>query len=300
QVRETVYKSYYSVLIAEKALGFVQESLKRLQKLSGDFEQMFKNGFAEKLDIDKTTVSLNNTRSVEIQLRNTVSAGYASLKKNLGLHQSDTLVLKDTLNQQRIRDGLLSETFSYEDRNEIKYLNKAKELQGFDIKRYQFSYLPTISAFYNFQRTGQKNPVFEAYTGKTWFWYNTSLIGLNVNIPIFDGGQKKQKIRQSQSVLQKVEINLDNAKKGIDLERTVAKNTLTNAILNLDVQEDNMKLAEKVYNTEKKKYEAGVGSSFAILQADTDMQTAQSNYFRAMYDAMVAKVNYLKALGKLQ
>jgi outer membrane protein TolC len=286
-------------LITEKQLGFVQESLKRLQKLSSDMEQMFKNGFAERLDIDKTKVSLNNTTSIENQLRNGVAIGYASLKWTLGLSQADTLVLKDTLNQQEIKDGLLSENFSYDDRNEIKYLNKAKELQGYDIKRYKLSYYPTVAAFYNFQRTGQKNPAFEAFTGKSWFWYNTNLVGLNINIPIFDGGQKRQKIRQSQFTLQKVENSLDNAKKGIDLERTIAKNTLTNAILNLDVQADNMKLAEKVYNTEKKKYEAGLGSSFAILQSDTDMQTAQSNYFRALYDAIIARVSYLKALGQL-
>jgi outer membrane protein TolC len=92
---------------------------------------------------------------------------------------------------------------------------------------------------------------------------------------------------------------LDQAKKGIDLEITVAKNTLTNAILNMDMQEENMKLAERVYNTEKKKYEAGLGSSFAILQSDTDLQQAQSNYFKSLYDAIIARVSYLKALGKL-
>jgi outer membrane protein TolC len=92
---------------------------------------------------------------------------------------------------------------------------------------------------------------------------------------------------------------MDQAKKGIDLEITVAKNTLTNAILNMDVQEDNMKLAEQVYNTEKKKYEAGLGSSFSILRSDTDLQQAQSNYFKSLYDAIIAKVSYLKALGKL-
>jgi outer membrane protein TolC len=299
KVREAVYKSYYAVLITEKQLGFVQESLKRLQKLSGDMEQMFKNGFAERLDIDKTRVSLNNTTSIENQLRNGVAIGYASLKWTLGLSQADTLVLKDTLNQVDIKDGLLGENFSYDNRNEIKYLNKAKELQGYDIRRYKLSYYPTVSAFYNFQRTGQKNPAFEAVTGKPWFWYNTNLVGLNINIPIFDGWQKKQKIRQSEFALDKVQNSLDDAKKGIDLEIAIAKNTLTNAILNLDVQADNMKLAEKVYNTEKKKYEAGLGSSFAILQSDTDMQTAQSNYFRALYDAMIARVSYLKALGKL-
>ena len=96
-----------------------------------------------------------------------------------------------------------------------------------------------------------------------------------------------------------MENTLDQARKGIDMEITVAKNALTNAILIMDVQEDNMRLAEKVYNTEKKKYEAGLGSSFAILQSDTDLQQAQSNYFKALYDAIIARVSYLKAMGKL-
>jgi outer membrane protein TolC len=299
KVREAVYKSYYAVLIGQKQLGFVQESKKRLQKLSHDMDVMFKNGFVERLDIDKTTVSLNNTTAVENQLKNGVVIGYAVLKMNLGLSQSDTLILKDTLTASQVKEGLLDESFSYEDRNEIKFLNKAKQLQGYDIKRYQLSYFPTVSAFYSFQEIGQRSSAALSSNNKPWFWYNTNQVGLSINIPIFDGFQKKYKIQQSKFVLEKVENSLDQAKKGIDLEKTVAKNTLTNAILNMDVQEENMQLAERVYNTEKKKYEAGLGSSFTILQSDTDLQQAQSNYFKALYDAIVAKVSYLKALGKL-
>jgi outer membrane protein TolC len=134
---------------------------------------------------------------------------------------------------------------------------------------------------------------------KPWFWYNTSQIGLSINVPIFDGFQKKQKIQQSKFALEKIENSLDQAKKGIDLEKTVSRNTLQNALLTLDVQEENMKLAENVYNAEKKKYEVGTGSSFSILNADTELQQAQSNYFKALYDAIIARVSYLKALGKL-
>jgi len=54
-----------------------------------------------------------------------------------------------------------------------------------------------------------------------------------------------------------------------------------------------------VYNGTKTKFEQGVGSSFEVLQADTDFQTAQSNYFSALYNAVVAKVSYLYSLGKL-
>ena len=299
KVREAVYKSYYAVLIAEKQLEFVRESIKRLEKLSSDMNVMFTNGFVEKLDIDKTTVTLNNTKAAENQLNNGIVIGYALLKANMGLSQSDSLVLVDELSSTAIKDGVLEENFSYENRNEIKLLNKAVELQGYDIRRYKLSYAPTVAAFYSFQQNGQRNEDFKSFTGKSWFWYNTSLVGINVSIPIFDGFQKKYKIHQSQATLEKVQNTLDNAKKGIDMERTAAKNTLTNSILTMDVQEKNMELAEKVYNTVKKKYEQGLGSSFEVLQSDTDMQQAQSNYFRALYDAIIARVSYLKALGTL-
>jgi outer membrane protein TolC len=259
---------------------------------------MFKNGFVERLDIDKTTVTLNNTKTTEAQLRNGVIIGLAVLKMNLGLSQSDSLVLKDSLTADFIKENILDEAFSYEDRNEIKLLNSAVKLQGFDVRRYKLSYYPTVSAFYNFQKNGQRRAD-QGGNDKPWFWYNTNLIGVAVNVPIFDGFQKRNKIRQSQYTLEKVQNTLDQTKKGIDLEKTVAKNTLTNAILTMDAQESNMQLAERVYTAVKKKYEQGVGSSFEILQADTEFQQAQSNYFRALYDAIIAKISYQKALGKL-
>lgn len=295
-VKEAVYKSYYAVLISQKQLLYIQESIKRLEKLTNEMNEMFKNGFVEKLDIDKTTVTLNNTRMTEIQLRNVVTIGLAVLKRNLGLTQSDSVVLKDVLNADLIKAEILDDDFKYEDRNEVKLLNSALKLQGYDIRRYKLSYYPTVSAFYNFQHTGQRNS--EGSTNP-WFWYSTNLIGLSVNVPIFDGFQKKNKIKQSEFTLEKVQNTLDETKKGIDLERAVAKNTLINSILAMDAQEKNMELAQRVFNTVKTKYANGVGSSIETLQADTDLQEAQSNYFRALYDAVLAKIVYMRSLGRL-
>jgi outer membrane protein TolC len=295
-VKEAVYKSYYAVLISQKQLQYVQESIKRLEKLTTEMNEMFKNGFVEKLDIDKTTVSLNNTKMTEIQLRNVVTIEMALLKRNLGLTQSDSVVLKDVLNTDLIKAEILDDDFQYENRNEIKLLNSAVKLQGYDIRRYKLSYYPTVSAFYNYQYNGQRS---SEGSNKPWFWYNTSLIGLSVNLPIFDGFQKKNKIKQSEFTLEKVQNTLDQTKKGIDLERAVAKNTLINSILAMDAQEKNMELAQRVFNTVKTKYANGVGSSIETLQADTDLQQAQSNYFRALYDAVLAKIVYIRSLGKL-
>src|SRR5688572_17077153 len=134
KVREAVYKSYYAVLIAEKQILFTRESIKRLEKLTSDMNVMFTNGFVEKLDIDKTTVTLNNTKAIENQLNNAIAIGYAVLKATMGLSQSDSLILVDELSSTAIKDGVLEENFSYENRNEIKLLNKAVELQEYDIR----------------------------------------------------------------------------------------------------------------------------------------------------------------------
>ena len=84
------------------------------------------------------------------------------------------------------------------------------------------------------------------------------------------------------------------------MQQSISKESLKSALLNLDAQERNVQLAESVYNSTKKKFEAGFGSSFEVLQADNDWQTAQSNYFSVLYNAIVTKISYQSSLGKLE
>jgi outer membrane protein TolC len=120
-----------------------------------------------------------------------------------------------------------------------------------------------------------------------------------MSIPVFDGFQKRSRVRQAQLRLDKTLNDKDNLERVIDFQREAAVNIMRNSLATLDVQERNMQLAEKVFNTTKKKYEQGLGSSFEILQADQEFQIAQGNYFQALYDAVNAKIGYYRALGKL-
>jgi outer membrane protein len=122
---------------------------------------------------------------------------------------------------------------------------------------------------------------------------------MNINVPIFDGFQRKYKVQQARFNVQKLDNTLNYVKQAIDLEQFATKESLKNSLLNLDAQQRNMQLAEKVYNTTKIKFQEGLGSSFEVLQADADYQMAQSNYFNALYNAIVAKISFQKSLGKL-
>jgi outer membrane protein len=301
KVKEAVQKAYYNVLIAQKQKTVIQETKLRLDKLSSDMGQMYKAGFAEKLDIDKLQVTINNTSTGINQLANAIRISTALLKNAMGLSQKDSLQLTEKLDVDQLQADLLiaNGSFAYDQRSEIALLNTARQIQELDIKRNQLSKYPTIAAFYNFQRQGQRNSLYAVNGSSPWFWFNTGLLGISINQPIYDSGQRKYKIQQSRLALQKVDNSIENVKDLIDMEQSISSSSLKNALLNLDAQKENVALAEKVFSTTKKKYEAGLGSSFELLQSDTELQRAQGGYFQSLYDAYVARIAYLKSLGKL-
>jgi outer membrane protein len=297
-VKSNVYNAYYAVLIARKQITFLNESIVRLEKLLHDQDIMYKNGFLEKLELNRTQVNLTNLRTTENRLQNLSRLGTAALKVSLGITQADSLVLKDTLSTAVITEGMLDNSgFNYEDRSEIKLLNTAQKLQQLNVKRQRLAYVPTVAAFWNYSRNAQRLKFNFFDTNEKWF--PTSIVGLNISVPIFDGFQKKYRIRQAQLNLEKTTNNISNLKNIIDFQLEAARIQLTNAVASLTLQENNVELARLVFNTSRRKFEEGVGSNFELLQAETDLQTAQSNYFQALYDATVARTAYLRAQGRL-
>jgi outer membrane protein TolC len=297
-VKANVYNAYYAVLIAQKQITFTNESIARLEKLVHDQEIMYKNGFLEKLEVNRTQVNLTNLRTTENRLQNLSRMGKAALKLTMGISQNDSLILKDTLSTEVITAGLLDNSgFKYEDRSEIRLLTTAARLQELNVKRHRLSYVPTVAAFWNYSQNAQRLKFNFFDTNEKWF--PTSIVGLTINVPIFDGFQKKYRIRQARIDFEQTGNDLANLKNVVDFQQESARIQLSNAIASLNLQQNNIELAQLVFNTSRKKFEEGVGSNFELLQAETDLQTAQSNYFQALYDATIARTAYLRALGRL-
>jgi outer membrane protein TolC len=298
-VKLNVYNTYFGVLIAKKGLGFTQASAERLEKLYEEQTELYKNGFIEKLDLDKTKVNLNNIKTTLIRLNNLVALSYAGLKFALALPQKDSLLLTDSLTNDWIQNDLLAMEgeFKYEQRNEIKTLQSSSDLLALQVKRYKWQAFPTIAAIWNVGTSAQRQN-FDFFDSKgKWFYSN--VLGFNLSVPLIDANQRRERVKQAQYSLEKNQNTANQFKQLIDLQVINARTTLTNAIASLNSQEENRELADKVYNTTRLKYQEGLGSSFEVLQSETDLQTALNNYYQALYDAGIARISYLRALGKL-
>lgn len=295
-VKVSVYKSYYNVLSARKALQFLTGNIATLEKLLSDTKETYKNGLVEKLDVDRLTVQLTNLQTEETKLRNLNEVGVAALKYQMGMSMQQEIELTDTLSTAEIKSAVAVENFDYSQRIEYQLLETQKRAYEFDLKRYKFNAYPTLSLF----GTGgmsRASDQFNYFSTATWYGYVG--YGVNLSLPIYAGSQRRRKVDQAFLEVKKAEVKIEDAKLGIDLERSQSSSNLRNNILTLDAQEGNMKLAQEVYNMTQIKYREGVGSSLEMSTAENDLLTAQNNYFSALYNAVVAKVDYLKANGKL-
>jgi len=296
-IKTNIHKIYYQLVVSKTQIDLLDANISRLAKLEHDTKELYKNGFAEKLDLDKIAVQVANLQTEKLKALNSIDLGYMGLKTLLGMPVTDSLILLDKLGEEQIsKDFTLDTAYNYTDRKDFQYLSLGKKLNEFNIKRYQLSYLPTVSLSGSYTKNAQRNQ-FDFFGKGDWF--TTSFVGLNVAVHIFDGFGKDARIKKARFELKQTENQIDDLKLNIDNEVAQSRVNFRTAIATMNFQKKNMQLAENVYNQTKKKYEVGTGSNTEITAAQTDLVTAQTNYISALYSAIIARVDYLKAIGKL-
>ncbi|WP_153799582.1 TolC family protein [Foetidibacter luteolus] len=298
-IRANIYKVYYQLVVSKTQLEQIEANVNRADKLAHDTKALFDNGFAEKLDVDRASVQLANLQTEKLKLENTINNGYVGLKLLIGMPVKDSLVLTEQITEDKIKEDALMDTagYQYSDRKDFQLATITNTLNEYNIKRYKFTYLPSVNLSSQFSKNAYRN---EFSFFKKGDWFNSWYIGLNISVPIFDGFARASNVRKAELELEQTKNQMQNLKNTIDNDVALARNNFRSAILTLDFQKKNITLAEQVYNQSKKKYESGLGSTIDITNAQTDLKTAQTNYTGALYDAVIAKIDYLKAIGKLQ
>jgi outer membrane protein len=298
-IKANIYKIYYQLSASKTQLNILDANIERLQKLANDAAAMYKNGFAEKLDVDKVNVQLNNLQTEKLKANNSVTIGFMGLKMLMGMPIKDSLVLTDVINEASLStDVLVENDFQYGVRKDFQYLTTVKKMSQFNVKRYQLSYLPVISINGAYTKNAQRTK-FDFFDNNNGNWFKTSLIGLNISLPIFNGLSTVAKIKRAKLELEQVDNQLTALKNNIDNELSQAKLNYMSSVATVNFQKKNMQLAENVYSQTKKKFEAGTGSNTEISAAQADLVAAQNNFMNALYAALIAKVDLLKASGKL-
>jgi outer membrane protein len=312
QLVQQVTKAYYGVLINKERVELFTSNIGRLDTLLRNTRAMVTNGFAESIDADRIQVALNNLTTERDKFLNLNELGIALLKFQMNYPMDDPIDISGNIQDVQVDVNVESykEGWNYKARPDYQVLEANKRLQELNIRNYQSQSLPTISAFANLGYATQSSNIggifktnskgvsdTQAYGPDKWYGY--SLFGVSLNVPIFSGFQLRYKLQQERFNLQKIDNGFANLKSGIDLEIKQATLNFDNAVKSLASQKQNMELAEKVARVTKIKYEQGVGSNLEVVDAENSLRQAQTNYYNALFDSMIAKVDLDKAYGKL-
>ncbi|HNR20432.1 MAG TPA: TolC family protein [Bacteroidia bacterium] len=294
-----VSKAYYSVLVNRERHDLLVANVQRIKKLKDDTKAMYDNGFIEKIDNDRIVLTYNNIVVEEQKVKRFLTISENLLKFQMGMDLNANLELADKLATIKMDETLPGEEKADASRRiEYSIMQTNKRLQELDLKRTRFEYLPSLVAFGSVSANASRNEFDIFDTDKRW--YPTAVIGAKLSVPIFDGLQKSARIGQSKLTLQKIDNGFKSLEQGINLEVQNSRTQLLNNIEVLKTQRENKDLATEVARVSKIKYDQGVGSNLEVINAETSLKEAETNYYSSLYDVLISKIDYAKATGSLK
>lgn len=299
QTVENVSKAYYLVLITTENLDFLGRNFSTIDTLLQETEAMYESGFAEKIDVSRLKIQHNNLRT---ELKNNTELLITSLnllKFQMGMPLNQRIALADDLSQISLTPVNDLEGDYYANRPEYDVLQTNKDLIDLNIKNFKYQYVPNLYANFNFGWTAGTNSFGDLteFNSNTWFKYSN--LGVTLSIPIFDGLSKRANIQRNRIQLKQLDETMDQFKNNVSREVEEAKIKVDNALRSVEAQNENVTLAQEVYDITKIKYQEGVGSNLEVIEANTSLKEAKTNYLNALYNAATSQIELKKALGTL-
>ena len=293
EVRDQVTGAYLPLLLIDQSIKLIDQNTSNLQQLITETKALYKEGFVEQLDVDRLELSNANLaaeRENLVRQRETVAN---ALKFVIGFPKEDELILSETIESLlEVGDTTYNtETFEITNKHQYQVAALNSQLNELNVELNQRGYLPNLAAFasYNYQFLGDNF--------KDGFWAPSFVVGATINVPIFDGFEKRSKVERAKIQLLMAQNQQEMLAESIFLDIKNTQIAFENAMNRVRDREKNVALAQRIYDTTKIKYKEGVGSSLELSQAEQALFSAQNNYTQAVYDAIVAKMDLDSALG---
>lgn len=306
-----VTKAYYSVLVNRERMKLFDTNISRVDSLFITTKALNENGFAESIDVDRIEVTLNNLKTERNKFEKLQELSMELLKFQMNYPKDQPLSVSGEFTKESVQVdlNLYLEDWDYKNRPDYQVLETNRKLQSLNIKNNYAAALPNLSAFANMGYSTQSPTIsglFKTNSGVSDDgqvgpdkWYSFSSFGVSLNIPLFSGLQRTYKVQQEKLTMQKIENGFTSLKRGIDIEIKQATIAYQNSQEALEAQERNMKLAQNIARVTKIKYEQGLGSNLEVVDAESSLKEAQVNFYNALFDASIAKIDLDKAFGKL-
>jgi outer membrane protein len=297
-VAANVTKAFYNVLLSRKQIELLEEDIVLLERSMKDAFNQYKGGIVDKTDYQRATISLNNARAQRKSSMEQLKSRYATLKLLMSYPSGNDLVLVSD-SAQLVNDVLSIDTtdaVNFNNRIEYQLMLTQKRLQEDNLKYYKWGFLPSLSAFGQYNFNYLNNQFSKLYSQN----FPNSYAGLTLSFPLFQGTKRVQQIKIAQLQLSRLDYDFVALKDSISAQYTQALAAYKSNLTNYYIQKENLGLAKEVYDIIQLQYRSGIKTYLDVVTANNDLFMAQINFTNAAYQVLSNKVDVQLALGNLQ
>jgi outer membrane protein TolC len=267
--------------------------LENLEETLDQTEIMYRTGMAEQTDVDQIRITVNQLANATTSLQRNLELNYNLLRFQLGLETTVEIQLTDNLeslfaNMQA--ETALDRTFVVDDNVTYKIMKTQEEINKKMLGLEQWNYAPTITGFYNYN----------AKILTTDFDMNPNhMVGLSMGVPIFSSGMRKARVDQAKIDYNMAQVNRDIMEDQLLLQEKQYKYNLQSSLENFFTQQENVEVAQRVYDSYRRKFEQGMATSLDLTQANGNYLDAENNYLTSIMEVMNAKLQLDKLMNNL-
>ncbi len=291
-----VRKSYYSVLLANDSYRVFKESYDNAMENYTDIKKKYDQGLVAEYDLIRADVSVRNVEPNMLQAENSLVLAKWQLKALMGMDLEQEIACEGVLadfKSELFDDFVATDTALVDNTNLRQFDIQGRQL-GAKLQMEKFDYLPTLSLSGLYQWTSMNND----FKFGDYKWNPYSMVGVKLTIPVFSGGAKQNKIKQTRVSLAQLSYQRDDLERSLKLSIKQSMDNMSTCVKRFDAAQKGVMQAEKGYSIAQKRYDTGAGTLLELNDSELALTQSKLNFNQAIYDYMVAKSELDKVLGK--
>ena len=289
EVQKAVVNAYTGVLAAQESERIIADNIKQLKATAEETQKMWAQGMVEEEAIEQIQITLANLENQGRNSRRVVIISQQMLNLLLGLELDHQIELTDELAKLAAQELLepVTEEFVADKNIDYQLGVNLKEQKRLELKLQKSYSLPSINTFVNYNSSAFADTF--AFTQNQQQWFDSSILGVNINMPLFTSLGNTAKTKRAKIAYLKAQNNLTQTQKQVLLLWEQAQSAWTLAMDNYHTAGQNLKLAERIEQKNQIKFKEGIASGFELREAQLQLYGAQSTYLQAMLDLINAK-----------
>ena len=296
--REAVINAYGNILVAEKSIEILERNKKVNARLLRSARIGYENGLAEQEEVEQFQITEGTIESSIRNANRMRDIAYQMLNLTLGNSIETKLTLKETLEDLVLTNtdlNLLGQEFKLSNHIDFKIAENTRESNRLLMQLEKSKALPSLSAFVNYGVAANSDS-FSFFNGSQK-WFQSSVFGVNLNIPIFSSMARSARTAQATIALENSDIELEETKQRLNLQVKQARSNYQLSIENYETAKKNLSLAERIENKNQIKFKEGITTNFDLLQAQNQLYTQQQNYIQSLLNVVTKKATLENALN---